>query len=296
MIYFINIVMTKKILFLIILSFLIESFLIPPFVHDFQKLFTPLPLSKYLFQSLDAPLSLRITHSHLRFLPSSPPWALKNKTRNPENEDSFFVLSSFPQVPPSWWEIKLLINTTGEYIIKEGKKSYTGNYSFTLLWTGCMEEDMDDYIIYHENSNLLQWEAQEKALSPDFSGVVSADDFSGKPRFDFHYILRRREDLHFDFQVDGFYVPQNNSDFKFYLNLPASKEKTKSPSKFDYNTYVSQGSNSIYIQEEEIYLVTVEKTCLWKWKHQKRLSGEKTPVSLFNSHKVEVSVSIMPRF
>lgn len=288
--------MTKKILFLIILSFLIESFLLPHFAHDLQKFFTPLSLSKYPFQSLETPFFLCITHSHLRFLPSSPPWTLKNKTRHPENEDSFLVLSSYSQVPPSWWEIKLLINTDGDYVVKEGKKSYTGHYSFTLLWTGCMEEDMDDYIIYHENSNLLQWEAQEKAQSPDFSGVLSADDFSGKPRFDFHYIMRRGEDLHFDFQVDGFFVPQNNSDFKFYLNFPTSKEKTKYPSKFDYNTYVSQGSNSIYIKEEEIYLITVEKTCLWEWKFQKRLSREKIPVSLSNSHKVEVAVSIMPRF
>lgn len=69
-----------------------------------------------------------------------------------------FIL--FPQVEPSWWEIEIHLETIGDYPVKEGKKAYDGHYSFTLLWTGCMERDMDDYLIYHEASKLLQWEAQ----------------------------------------------------------------------------------------------------------------------------------------
>lgn len=213
-------------------------------------------------------------------------------------ESSGSSSSSFPsyQPPPYFWEIKLVLSSSGEYKLEDGEKSNIGHYSFVLLWTGCMEQDMDDYLIYHENSELLEWEAQEKVHSAEASHILSGNDFSGKPCFDFHYILRRDKDLHFDFQVDGFYVPQDKSDRRFYLILPSSQENKNNSSQLDYNAFLLQGSNSVSVEEEEIYHQTIEKTYCWKWKHHQKQSGEERTVFFFHSHDAKVVLTIIPHY
>jgi hypothetical protein len=203
---------------------------------------------------------------------------------------------SFSQIEPYFWEIKLVISSTGDYRIYEGERSNVGHFSFVLLWTGCMEQDMDDYLIYHENSELLEWKAQEIAQFPEASQIISEEYFSGKPGFDFHYILRREENLHFDFQVEGFSVPQDKSDHKFYLTLPSSYENMRHFPLIDYNAFLLQGSNSIHIEEEEIYHHPIEKTYCWTWEHRQSLGRKKRPISFINSHDVKVVLTIIPHY
>ncbi len=195
---------------------------------------------------------------------------------------------------PSWWEISIRLKASGSYTIKEGKEQIQAAYSFILLWTGCMEEDMDDYLIYHETSRLLEWKAQEKAESFGKIKLLSEKDFSGKPHFDFHYILRKGKELHFDFQVESFYVPQNRQQYEFYLYLPASEENKMYPSEFNYNDYIIKGSNRIVVAQKEIYNHRLDKTYQWSWKYQKWLKGTGKTVFLFNNHQVQVNLLIIP--
>lgn len=282
--------MDKKTI-VILLSFFISSFILYPVAEDLQKIFPSSPSSKA--QLNDTPLS-NISNFPFCFFALFLPSSFEERSIPPKNGIFSHSLSSHSQLNPAWWEIRLHLVSTGNYTCKEGKKAYTGDYSFTLLWTGCMEQDMDDYLIYHENCDLLEWKAQEK--SSDLLHILPGSDFSGKPSFDFHYIFRRGKDLHFDFKVDSFYVPQNDSDHKFYLTLPVTQENTREPSPFNYNAFVKQGSNSICIEEDKIYLNTIEKSYTWKWKHQKRLGEQKRLVSFTNSHKAKVKVSIMPHY
>ena len=200
------------------------------------------------------------------------------------------------QIKPYFWEIKLVLSSKGNYKVEGRKRSNIGQYSFVLLWTGCMEQDMDDYIIYHETSELVEWNAQEEARSPNTSQIISGDDFSDRPIFDFHYILRRDKDLHFDFQVDGFPVPQDNSDPKFYLTLPSSYENKRISSQKNYNAFLLRGSNSIHIKEEEIYHHMIEKTYCWVWEFHQSLDTKKRPVAFSNSHNVKVMLTITPHY
>lgn len=200
------------------------------------------------------------------------------------------------KLSPVFWEIKVHISSSGDYKIKEGKKSNEGRYSFVLLWTGCMEQDQDDYLIYHENSELLEWKAKEKVKSSEASLELTEDDFSGKPGIDFNYIIRKKEDLHFDFLVESFCVPQDDSEHSYYLNLPASKENIKLPTKFDYNAYLTRGSNSIHLEEKDIYTDSCKKSYSWNWKHQKYLIEDEMPISFVNSHKVKVTLTIIPHY
>ncbi|MFQ5721821.1 MAG: hypothetical protein ACE5GI_04960, partial [Candidatus Aminicenantales bacterium] len=175
-----------------------------------------------------------------------------------------------------------------------GKNPIQGTYSFLLLWTGCMEQDMEDYIIYHETSKLVDWKAQEKAEPPGKLELMSEKDFPGKPHFDFHYILRKGKELHFDFQVESFYVPQHSKDYKLYLYLPASEENKMYPLKFNYNDYIIKGSNRVFIIEQEIYRHQLNKTYQWSWKYQKWLKAAGKTVFLSNNHQAQVNLLIIP--
>ena len=206
-------------------------------------------------------------------------------------------LSPIQKNGPKYWELRLLLTSTGDYNVKEGKKSNAGRYTFTVLWTGCMELDHDyDYLVYHEKSEILDWKAEEVAQSPESSHKLSEDDFPEKPFLDFHYIMRRASDLHFFFEVDSFYVPQNSSDQKFFLNLPASEEEAEPQAGFNYNAFLSKGSNRIHVKEDEIFLNPLEKTYNWNWKYHKWHKGSKNPVRFSNIHKAQVTLTIIPHY
>lgn len=197
---------------------------------------------------------------------------------------------------PCYWEINIRVDSSGDYGIKEGEKSNEGRYSFVLLWTGCMEQDQDDYLIYHENSELLEWKAKEKIKHSEVSRELTECDFSGKPNIQFNYIIRKGEDLHFDFLVESFSVPQAGSEQRFYLHLPASSENTKLPAEFNYNAYLTNGTNRISFHEKDLYSDSLKESYSWQWKHRKYMVQNETPISFFNLHKVKVTLTIIPHY
>ena len=197
---------------------------------------------------------------------------------------------------PYYWEIKIRIDSSGDYGIKEGEKSNEGRYSFVLLWTGCMEQDQDDYLIYHENSELLEWKAKEKVKHSEVSRELTESDFMGRPKIQFNYIIRKGENLHFDFLVESFSVPHAGSEQSFYLHLPASRENTKLPAEFNYNAYLTKGTNSIHFQEKDLYSDSLKESYSWHWKHRKYTMRNEMPISFFNLHKAKVTLTIIPHY
>ena len=207
-----------------------------------------------------------------------------------------FLFPHSDQVLPLWWEIKILLTSNGNYKIDERNSSYSAQYSFTLLWTGCMERDNSDYLLYYENSELISFEAEEEGIFPESTKIICSDDFHDRPSFKLNYILRKDENLHFDFFVKSFLIPQNESERKYQLSLPASKENSRHSSEIDYNLFVYKGSNLIFLEEKEIYLDAVEKKFAWKWKYQKPHIPRSIPKFFSNSHDVKVEISIDPHF
>ena len=212
----------------------------------------------------------------------------------PSTHSFIFPLSD--QALPLWWEIKILLISSGNYRIDERNSSYSAHYSFTLLWTGCMEKDNGDYLLYYENSELISFKAEEKGIFPESTKIICTDDFHDKPSFKLNYILRKDENLHFDFFVKSFLIPKNESKRKYQLCLPASKENSLRSSEIDYNLYVAKGSNLIFLEEKGIYLDTIEKKFAWKWKYQKPHIPRSMPAFFSNSHDVKVEISINPHF
>jgi hypothetical protein len=205
-------------------------------------------------------------------------------------------LPALSQTSPLWWEIKLVLTAKGDYKVEESRTSYSGNYSFTISWTGTLEKDDVDYLLYHSNCKLLEWEAQEGVSQPESLKHLKTDDFVDKPSFKLIYILKKGEDLHFNFIVEGFSVPQSESADRFYLCLPSSAENAQNVSAIDYNSFVSKGSNQISFKEDKIYSGPAEKTFAWNWKNQKWQLLQSRTVFFSNRHQVRVNISIIPHF
>ena len=210
--------------------------------------------------------------------------------------NSFSLSSSEHQLIPLWWEIKILLVSDGDYKVSEGRSSYYGNYSFTILWTGCMEKNDDDFILYYENSELVNFAAEEQALFHDSIRLLSTKEFIDKPSFKLNYILRKEDNLYFNFIVNGFLTPQNNSQNKFYLNLPSSEENAIYSPEINYDSFITKGSNHVYLLEKDIYSDSVEKKSSWEWKYQKWQMIQNNPVYFSNSHQVNIEILISPHF
>jgi len=219
---------------------------------------------------------------HLITLPSST-WISSSEIRPFPGEDSTI-----------WWEVRLLLITKGTYTVNEGQSSFPGSYSFAFLWTGCMERDNGDFLLYRENVSLLEWKAQETAFLPDNTLVLSPNEFPEKPSFNLNYILKKEKTLIIDFNVEGFHVPQYKSEHKFYLHLPISKEHSLQFSNIDYESFISFGSNHISLKEKEIYSKSIKKKFSWKWRYQNWPIAQKKHVYFTNKHEVEVEIYLTP--
>jgi len=140
-----------------------------------------------------------------------------------------------------WWVVSLLLTSRGKYIYQRSGASYAGKYAFAILWTGCLERDQDDFILYHECSELLEWKALEKKRSPGGIETLVSSKHFGKPRFKLNYILTKGDYVHFDFQVNGIEVPRHRSKEKAVVHFPASNKDAVSSGDIDYDLHVYTG-------------------------------------------------------
>lgn len=201
-----------------------------------------------------------------------------------------------PGQTPRWWDVSLSLKTDGDYKLDTGGPAFVGHYSFAIHWTGWLEKDDHDYLLYRLDCRLCDWQAQETSSLTESPGVLTTNDFRERPSFALKYILRDGDDLNLDFIIDRMAVPQADPEDAFPLLLPSSETNGQKESEVDYNACVIKGSNRIEIPESAIYAGPVAKTYTWEWKHQQWLPKERRTVFTSQFHKVEVSLSIIPRF
>lgn len=193
---------------------------------------------------------------------------------------------------PLWWEIRLALTADGEYRTQEGETGYSGEYQLDLLWTGMMERDADDYRLFHAHSKILQWEAKETATSPQSTKILTTREFEVCPELKMLYILKKEGGLHFAFFVAGFPAPRNASTDKHFIALPTSEENNPHSSESGYNSCLTQGSNRICLEENDILRPVLEKKFNWSWKRQQWLQRQKRTVLFANQHLVKVKITI----
>lgn len=195
-----------------------------------------------------------------------------------------------------WWTIEILLNTEGKYKVTEAEKFFEGVYSFSVQWTGCMEEDEEDFILYHEEWSLLDWNIKETASNLNGeTTVLSASDFSTNPEFLLNYILKREDLLVFDFAVKGFMVPQHDSSSKFPLILPATSEYSDRILDKDYSPFIVKGTNRVVLDKDKIFKKSVKNSYAWRWKRHTSSEGGNLRAFLTHSHDAGVKIRIVRR-
>jgi len=194
-----------------------------------------------------------------------------------------------------WWEISLRLTSKGTYTLDEAKTSYSGKYAYTIQWSGCMEQDGQDFILYHEDSELLRWEPQEKKRQSGIPEIKITNTFSEKPSFAFNYILTKKENVHFDFLVRGFRVPQQGQNHRYYLHLPASKENSDHPTNIAYDLHIYKGSNQVYFSKADLLDESIKKDFHWSWKRHSSAGDAENSSYLSHSYNVDVEISILRR-
>jgi len=200
------------------------------------------------------------------------------------------------QAVPLWWEIVLDIKSHGEYSIGGGDSSCRGRFHFYLSWTGWMERDDEDYLLYRFNCRLSDWQAVETTIADGATTVLLTPDFLEKPSLDLKYILRRGGELHLNFIVNGIAVPQSASGDSWPLLFPSSGENDQHAGQVTYNACIVDGSNRVALEEKEIYAGPAARKFAWDWKYRQWLLRQQHNIFNSQAHRVEVSLSIIPRY
>jgi hypothetical protein len=197
---------------------------------------------------------------------------------------------------PLWWDLEVELKTEGEYRTQEEETVYSGDFELTVLWTGTMERDSEDYRLFHGRSEITRWNARETASSPASARTLTSADFGDVPAFNMEYILKKEGRLHFAFFVNGFYVPRNESAEKDFIPLPSTEENQQSFSEVNYRPYVVTGSNRVCLEERDIHDRACHKEFAWTWKHQQWMFKEKRTTLFTVRHQARVHISVTPHF
>jgi hypothetical protein len=195
-------------------------------------------------------------------------------------------------IQTTWWSIQIIVEVDGKYLLREGPCKFEGDFQFVIEWSGYMEEDDGDFLLYRDRCKLKQWSAEETAFYPDSTSTKNTSDFSAVPALQMNYILKEKENLILDLFVEGVPIPQNSSDQKTVLVLPASAENTNILKLVEYDSYLQKGSNVIMIPEKAMRRMPVEKEFSWKWKHQGWREEQKKPLFVSSSHSAKLHITI----
>ncbi len=195
---------------------------------------------------------------------------------------------------PAWWDVRIRLETRGRYAVTRDTTDFSGEYAYEALWSGSMEGDGPDYILYHASLETLRWEMKERSGRDGAGGFLSEKDFPIHPVFRMNYVLGKAGRLCFFFTVEGFPVPRNDSPEKFALILPCSRKEFPASSAAGYDGAVSEGSNDVSLDERELRNGPVEQVFQWEWKRYTPSSAPSPAGPLYHTHTVMVTLTVSP--
>lgn len=195
---------------------------------------------------------------------------------------------------PDWWEVRVRLQAEGDYRLDAGGPSAVGHLAFAVQWTGWLEKDDQDYLLYRLDCRLCDWEARETFFLPEATKVLTTNDFPDKPGFNLKYFIRVGDTLRLDFLIDGLAVPLADGEGVFTLLLPSSQQNDQKCADIHYNDGIIKGSNRVEVPEAEIYSGPVDRAYSWTWKNQQWLLRQQQAVFTSQSHRVQMSLTITP--
>ena len=194
-----------------------------------------------------------------------------------------------------WWEAQLRLEVRGAYRVQAGGATYDGDVLCRARWTGGLEKDGPDVLLYALGAELEEWRIREADLSAPTLAEITERDISERPVLRVNYFLRRENDLEVDFVLEGLRVPLHAAPLALDLLLPSSEENKQSAAGRDYNAGILKGSNRIHLDGDELGDRKVEKAFAWSWERRTWSMDQKEIVTFRNRHTAHVTLTIIPR-
>jgi len=200
---------------------------------------------------------------------------------------------SRPSPGPSWWEVSLSMSVKGGYVIEGGGAPISGEFTCRAQWTGTLELDDKDFLLYHLKTDVLEWRLSEKAGLPKEESRLLVEEVSRAPKLRLNYILREGSDLRFDYEFEEVSVPLRDSPVKEKLEFPRSSGHTAFSPGAGYESRVSRGSNRIVIPGSDLERRAAERTFSWKWQREIRIAAGSGTFLMTQRHAAEAVISFI---
>jgi len=200
--------------------------------------------------------------------------------------------SSETNRPPRRWKIEIRLITEGSYSVREGSRSFSGDFLYEAAWSGGMERDDDDFLLYHIQNKIVRWKLEEDAEAGEGGEPSSLKELPEKPVFRMNYILTEGPRLRFDFAIEGLAVPRAASVNKFELAFPRTKSGSPDSAAAGYDGAVIQGSNDVCLRVVDTGLPRVERSFRWRWKNRQASPRSSLEASFAGSSETRVQVTM----
>jgi hypothetical protein len=200
---------------------------------------------------------------------------------------------SRPSPGPSWWEVSLSITVKGGYIIEGAGTPLRGEFNCCALWTGTLELDENDFLLYHFKTEVLEWRLAEKSGLPKGESVLLAQKTSETPHLRLNYVLREGSDLRFDYEFREISIPLHASPVKANLEFPRSSGHVALSPGSSYGSGVGRGSNQVVIRGSDLERRAAERTFSWEWQREKRIAGDSGTFLVTQHHTAEAVVALV---
>jgi hypothetical protein len=215
----------------------------------------------------------------------------------------FYLTASTPKqnqseekVSQFWWQVELRIAVDGEYSYRNANKGFNGNYSFTAVVLGSMDEDEDDFIFLQAYQDIRDMIWNETAFNQ--SGHFESDlSEKIKPDVTVNYVFHEKGILSFDFDFKPVPVPSKSTIFSIpvkRLRFPESAGDDSVNTKIIYNQGIINGSHRVILASKDIYnQKEVNRVFQWRWKEVNASDNTNMNDSWKNSHQVEITLKII---
>lgn len=182
---------------------------------------------------------------------------------------------------PYWWQVELRVAMSGDYSYRKDNKGFDGNYSFSTLLLGSIQDDEGgDYVFLqvHQEVKDVRW---KEVLFIEAKRIESnLNDLSGKvvPELTINYIFHNKGSLLLDFEYNALQVPfigtggTNSAELILpgvvhMLHLPVSAGDESIGNKGKYDKGVILGSNRVTFTVKELTAnPLVTKSYEWTWR------------------------------
>jgi len=195
---------------------------------------------------------------------------------------------------PSRWIVKIRLEAQGRYHVTRDATDFAGDYAYEAVWTGSMESDFPDYLLYHASVETVRWELKERSGGNGARELVLDKDSPVRPVFRMNYVLGEGGRLRFFFTAEGFPVPRNESPEKFALIFPSSRKEPATPAASSYDEGVSKGSNEVSVDEKELRGGRARHIFRWAWKRYYPSAAPPPAGPLLSTHEAKVTLTVIP--